>query len=97
MAFISLIAPTGKERLLPWGAGHALVSLGFLVFAAFKPSVGFKPSGLHLPVAPLKHRCGRKGVGEAPTGVCAGTRWWDVGSMLKHMGEIVNSHGGGGN
>lgn len=61
MAFIFLIAPTGKERPLPRGAGHAPISLGILAFAAFKPSVS-----LHLPMALLKHRSGGKGLGKHP-------------------------------
>lgn len=73
-AFISLIAPTGKE--LSRRAGHSTVSLGFLVLAAFKPSMS-----LHLRVALIKHRSGGNGVREAATGVCAGTWMWDVGNQ----------------
>lgn len=46
--FIFLIAPTGKEQPLSRPAGHGPASLGFVVFAAFKPFVGF-----HLHVALL--------------------------------------------
>lgn len=72
MAFISLIAPTGKGRLMPHREGHGPVLLGFLVFAAFKLSVS-----LHLPMAFIAPEWRERGWGSTHWSLCrnSGGMW----------------------